>query len=74
MKCAICGKEIAGWGNNPWPIRKSEEAKCCDECNSRYVITGRLLMMNETPEWKNWFIDMIDSKSPKQIDVLFDLT
>ena len=32
-----CGKEIIGFGNNPWPIKD-----CCDECNSTVVIQARL--------------------------------
>ena len=27
-KCCICGKEIKGYGNNPWPVKK--EGLCCD--------------------------------------------
>lgn len=49
-KCCICGKEIKGWGNNPWgvldqngnPIEFSAKDECCDECNKKYVIPGRL--------------------------------
>ena len=52
--CCICGKEITNWGNNPYGvIRINEKGKienvefkdedvCCDECNMRYVIPGRL--------------------------------
>ena len=48
--CCICGKEHAGFGNNPngavdenkkllvW----AEDDRCCDECNSRYVLPGRM--------------------------------
>ena len=39
-KCCICGKEIIGFGNNPWPIKDS--GCCCDECNSTVVIQARL--------------------------------
>lgn len=52
--CCICGKEFEGWGNNPdgaaWKNEDgeielpefSEDACCCDECNGRYVIPGRI--------------------------------
>lgn len=43
MKCAICGREINGFGNNPWPIRTAEEARCCDGCNSEFVIPIRIV-------------------------------
>lgn len=41
-KCCICGKEFVGWGNNPYPVNKDEDARCCDECNGMYVIPARL--------------------------------
>ena len=37
--CCICGKEIKGWGNNPYPVK--ENGECCDECNTKYVIPAR---------------------------------
>lgn len=39
MKCIICGKEIAGFGNNPWPL--ADHGQCCDECNEK-VIEARI--------------------------------
>ena len=49
-KCCICGAIIEGWGNNPWgalnakneTIQWDNDARCCDLCDSRYIITGRL--------------------------------
>ena len=62
--CCICGKPLEGFGNNPdgavWKTPDGEtqfpefEAndRCCDICDSRYVIPGRLyrltLMKEET--------------------------
>lgn len=43
--CCICGKEIEGYGNNPFPIRN--EGECCDECNYKYVLTARLNIINK---------------------------
>ena len=40
--CCICGKKFRGWGNNPYPVSKHPDARCCDECNGTYVITARL--------------------------------
>jgi len=54
MKCCICGKEFTGYGNNPdgaiWRTEEGDleskdfgpEDRCCDDCNSRYVIPGRI--------------------------------
>ena len=41
--CCICGKEIIGFGNDPWPIKDS--GCCCDECNSEFVIQARIEML-----------------------------
>lgn len=51
-KCCICGKEFEGWGNNPYGaldkngnvIQWAEDDVCCDECDSTYVISGRLYL------------------------------
>ena len=47
MKCCICGKEIEGYGNNPYPLCGSEdyESKCCTDCDNQYVIQARLMEM-----------------------------
>lgn len=54
MRCCICGKEIKGYGNNPEGacimhddktvefLEFETEDRCCDECNSDFVIPGRL--------------------------------
>lgn len=54
--CCICGCEIRSFGNNPYgAMWKNEEGefvrfipkpgdRCCDECNTRYVIPGRKLL------------------------------
>ena len=59
MKCCICGVEINGYGNNPdgavWKdtdgnIVEAEfdaGCRCCDECNTRFVIPGRIYRMNK---------------------------
>ena len=44
-ECCICGKICTDWGNNPWPVNESEDARCCDECNSLYVVPARLEQM-----------------------------
>lgn len=42
MKCCICGKEIVGWGNNPYPASKKVGDRCCDKCNTEIVIPMRI--------------------------------
>ena len=56
--CCICGRNCIGFGNNPDGAMGTDkegnlvgltfkpEDRCCDDCNSRYVITGRLYRMN----------------------------
>lgn len=41
--CCICGKKFTGWGNNPYPVVKTEGARCCDECNDEKVIPARIM-------------------------------
>ena len=43
--CCLCGKKFYGWGNNPWPLNKDEDARCCDDCNNSKVLAARLLLM-----------------------------
>jgi len=38
--CCICGEEFDGYGNNPEPVKHS--GRCCDACNSKFVIPARL--------------------------------
>ena len=48
--CCICGKEHQGFGNNPSGavddtkkrITWGEGDRCCDDCNSKYVLPGRM--------------------------------
>ena len=55
LTCCICGAPIEGFGNNPdgamWrehgtnelvEFQGGPEDRCCDECNTRYVIPGRI--------------------------------
>ena len=43
INCCICGKEIVGFGNDPWPSKDS--GCCCSECNSTVVIQARIEML-----------------------------
>lgn len=48
MKCCFCGVEIDGYGNNPYPVDKTEDARCCDDCNATVVIPARLAELQES--------------------------
>ena len=50
--CCICGKKFTGWGNNPYPVVKDENARCCDECNGEKVLPARLAQMFGSKEGK----------------------
>lgn len=39
-ECCICGEPIVGFGNNPDPVKK--QGRCCDNCNTLYVIPARM--------------------------------
>ena len=46
--CCICGEPIEGYGNNPRPYR--HEGRCCDACNSKFVIPARLAELSSSEE------------------------
>lgn len=56
--CCICHKELpeGSWGNNPSGavdenkklIQWSETDRCCDECNHKYVLPGRMFRFYRT--------------------------
>jgi hypothetical protein len=39
-RCIICGEEFEGYGNNPDPV--TTEGRCCDACNTKFVIPARI--------------------------------
>ena len=41
--CCICGMEYEGIGNNPDPVPHKDGERCCDACNSTYVIPIRIM-------------------------------
>lgn len=47
FKCCLCGEDTEGFGNNPQPLAKNDNDRCCDDCNTLRVIPARLaaLMM-----------------------------
>lgn len=51
MKCCICGKEINGYGNNPFPLCTIDDhtSQCCNDCNATYVIQARIASMKLKP-------------------------
>lgn len=52
MKCCICGKEINGYGNNPWPLHTKDGQRCCDDCNWK-VIAARVELAKEKTDANN---------------------
>ena len=45
LKCCICGRKFIGYGNNPRPVKW--KGRCCDYCDSRYVIPARIELFYE---------------------------
>ena len=43
--CCICGERFLGYGNNPWPVVKEVDARCCDTCNGSIVLGARIAQM-----------------------------
>lgn len=56
-RCCLCGHIYSGYGNNPEGavalnrlnqvelLEFDDDDRCCDDCNSRFVIPGRLYRM-----------------------------
>jgi hypothetical protein len=63
--CVLCGNIFTGFGNNPdgacWKdmngnIVEGEfdpDARCCDECDNKYVIPGRIYLMQRYRKQNN---------------------
>lgn len=41
--CCLCGKEFTGFGNNPYPLDDTPNARCCDKCNDSVVVARMYL-------------------------------
>jgi hypothetical protein len=44
-KCCICGQEIKGVDNDPYPVR--EEGRCCQYCNYTVVLPERIRLSKQ---------------------------
>ena len=52
--CCICGCECENeYGNNPWPIVKDADARCCDRCDQTAVIPARIQQLIEAKRREN---------------------
>ena len=43
-KCCLCGKPFMGYGNSPKPFTDDIRMRCCDKCNTLYVVPARILL------------------------------
>ena len=43
--CSICEQKTHGFGNNPDPVVTIPDKRCCNDCNSKYVIPARLMTL-----------------------------
>lgn len=55
-RCCLCGKELEGPGNNPFPL--AAEGRCCDECKE--IVT----LMEEC--WQEPIMEKLAAKHPNQ--------
>ena len=54
LTCCLCGCEFLGYngfGNNPWPLRKTGE--CCNDCKHMWVIPARIELARKEREERN---------------------
>ena len=45
--CCLCGGSFANYGNNPWPLGKKPDDRCCNHCNGVKVIPARIRQITE---------------------------
>ena len=71
MRCAICGKEMNNeFGNNPWPVRANEEDRCCDECNTSFVIPYRIMLMRLNKKRKDELMQELNTMSYEKLKTI----
>ena len=71
MKCAICENEINNeFGNNPWPVRTDENARCCDECNTSFVIPYRIMLMRLNKKRKDELMQELNTMSYEKLKTI----
>lgn len=71
MKCAICGNEINNeFSNNPWPVRTDENARCCDECNTSFVIPYRIMLMRLNKKRKDELMQELNTMSYEKLKTI----
>lgn len=44
-RCVLCGCELEGYGNNPYPL--ATEGRCCDSCDMQ-VVAARMRIFMES--------------------------
>jgi|GEM_PF-2588376 len=69
INCCLCGEKITflpiskwPYGNNPHPLMREDNDRCCDNCNKSYVLPTRRLMyfsrnseeLSKTTNDKGW--------------------
>ena len=51
LRCCLCDEQIEikenewKYGHNPQPLSKSNQDRCCDECNEELVMNVRLQLI-----------------------------
>lgn len=50
ITCCLCGKKVAEFGNNPYPLAGR---KCCNACDMKYVIPIREFMARLDEKYKS---------------------
>lgn len=75
MKCCICGCEINGYGNNPFPLCHTDdyESRCCDLCDM-LVVKARMAKIGHTNTnivpWNSTIAILWSKNSDKPIESL----
>ena len=55
FRCCLCKNWFEGYGNNPWPFGLKETDRCCNDCDSMYVIPTRLYRITREQVLKDFY-------------------
>lgn len=47
--CCLCDEMSRGMGNNPEPLMKFEDGRCCTDCNKSKVLPARIAKLDTAP-------------------------
>lgn len=70
MKCNLCKDEFHGYGNNPAPLITKSTDRCCDYCNSKFVVPIRIGLSVDCKTQDEYDAKMVQFQRTFRLDML----